>query len=322
MFEKKEGKVRLNKILAVTIIIVLSTLHTNGHKKKSNKFIYILIWTPPNLEPFNFIDMGQKAFRSCTFKNCFLTGNRSYLDNVLNYDVLMFNVASIDLYASIPPLPPDRSPNQKYCMYGVEPAGYHPISNIWNGFFNFTFTYKLSSNVTIPCIVVQDDRNNVIGPKIDMQWMKLSEMNPTSDYVKSKLENKRIAAAWITSHCDTPWRNLYAKSLQNELTRYGHILDIYGACGTKKCPSGPYGVCGNTGNIKCPRTERMDECLAVIESDYYFYLAFENSFGDDYVTEKLLHGLQHFAVPIVYGRANYSRYVVTVVPICLKFDSK
>lgn len=314
MFKIKEVKFRFNQITVVTLFIVLSILHTNGNDEERNKFIYILIWTPENLEPFNFIDMGQKSFKNCHFKNCFLTGNNTYFKSILDFDVLMFNVVNIDVYTSFP-LPPIRSLEQKYCMYGVEPAGFHTISEIWDGFFNFTFTYKLSSDVTIPYIVVQDEHNNVIGPKVGMKWKKLTEMNETSAYVTDKLQNKHIAAAWITSHCTTPWRNFYARNLQSELAHYGLTLDIYGACNfaTKQCPQGAYGICGNTGNIMCPRTERMDECLAVIESDYYFFLAFENSFGEDYVTEKLLHGLQHFAVPIVFGKANYSRYVFTVV---------
>lgn len=53
-----------------------------------------------------------------------------------------------------------------------------------------------------------------------------------------------------------------------------------------------------------------EHCYALIESDYYFYLAFENSFCEDYVTEKILTATQHYAVPVVYGGANYSRYVI------------
>ncbi|KAJ2937861.1 hypothetical protein O0L34_g18682 [Tuta absoluta] len=47
----------------------------------------------------------------------------------------------------------------------------------------------------------------------------------------------------------------------------------------------------------------------MIKNNYYFYLSFENSFCDDYVTEKLLNAVQNYAVPIVYGGANYSRFL-------------
>ncbi|XP_026330029.1 alpha-(1,3)-fucosyltransferase C-like [Hyposmocoma kahamanoa] len=211
----------------------------------------------------------------------------------------MFNVVSLtpDLV-----LPSNRSASQKYCLVGLDAAAYHAIAQEFNGFFNITFTYKLSSDITIPYVVVKDENDEIIGPKLDMRWKTLSEMNETSDYVKSKLGNKHIAAAWIVSHCETPWRRIYAQALQHELAKHGHILDIYGKCGTKQCLKGGYGICGT---FMCPQFERMDECLAIIESDYYFYLSFENSFGEDYVTEKLLHALEHFTVPVVFGGANY-----------------
>lgn len=294
-----------------TLFIVINTFHAIGFSGKKDTTIHILIWTPTTMEPFNFVDMGQKAFEGCTFKNCFLTANRSYLKNVQDFDVIMFNVWHVGegLLNEYMPLPSNRSESQKYCMYGMEPAGYHPVSEEWNGYFNFTFTYKLSSNVTIPYVVVKNENDEVIGPKIGMQWMKLNEMNETSDYIKNKLQNKNMAVAWIVSHCETPWRRVYAQSLQEELARYGHSLDVFGKCGTKQCPRGDYGSCGD---IRCPQFTRMDECLAYVETDYFFYLSFENSFSEDYVSEKLLHALQHYTVPVVFGRANYSRWVFIV----------
>lgn len=272
------------------MIVLFNMFYVMGYEDKDG-LIYILIWTPANFEPFNFIDMGQKAFMNCTFNNCFLTADRNHFRNILDFEVIMFN--AVNLEGGIT-LPTNRSQDQKYFMYSVEPAGFHAIPEEYNGFFNYTFTYKLSSNVTIPCVVVKDQHEEVIGPKIDMEWMKLSEMNDTSDYVKNKLQNKHIAAAWIVSHCRTPWRRLYAQDLIKELDKYEQNLHVFGICGD---------------NDKCPKKERIDECFAIIESDYYFYLAFENSFGEDYVTEKILNGLEHYAVPVVFGGAHYNRCV-------------
>lgn len=287
-------------ITIFTVTFLVFTLYpTSGHNTTQKGLIYILLWTSGEWEPYDKIAMEQKAFESCTFNNCFLTRNRTYLKNILDYDVLMFNVwhvgiANLDV-ESTSNLPSNRSETQKYCMYAVEPPGYHPIYAPWNGFFNMTFTFKLTSNASIPYIVIMDKDDEVIGPKVDMHWLKLNEMNETSDYVKTKLQNKYIAAAWIVSNCETPWRNFYAKHLRSELGRLGHRLDVYGRCGSP-----------------CPR-DRMEDCLALIESDYFFYLSFENSFGDDYVTEKILHALEHFAVPVVFGGANYTRYVYSAL---------
>ncbi len=53
----------------------------------------------------------------------------------------------------------------------------------------------------------------------------------------------------------------------------------------------------------------MDNCTEAVERDYLFYLSFENSLCDHYVTEKLWMRLRQNVVPIVLGQANYSAIV-------------
>jgi len=58
-----------------------------------------------------------------------------------------------------------------------------------------------------------------------------------------------------------------------ELSKYIDV-DIYGKCGEFSC-------------------DRNRDCFSdVAEADYFFYLSFENSFCDDYVTEKLMNPLR------------------------------
>ena len=63
-------------------------------------------------------------------------------------------------------------------------------------------------------------------------------------------------------------------------------VDIYGDCGTHKCPQ-------NVG------------CFQYISDTYKFYLSFENSLCKDYVTEKFFQAMSHNILPIVYGVADY-----------------
>ncbi|KAI8429515.1 hypothetical protein MSG28_000148 [Choristoneura fumiferana] len=120
-----------------------------------------------------------------------------------------------------------------------------------------------------------------------MEW--ITDMKEVDDDFKKKLQTKKKAGAWFASHCITrSKREKYVKLLQEALVPYGLTVDIYGGCGT----------------FRCPRTQA--NCKAKVQTDYYFYLSFENAFAEDYVTEKLLTALNHNAVPIVYGGSNYS----------------
>ncbi|XP_025085508.1 alpha-(1,3)-fucosyltransferase C-like [Pomacea canaliculata] len=55
--------------------------------------------------------------------------------------------------------------------------------------------------------------------------------------------------------------------------------------------------------------ERIKQLLRDAGTDYFFYLAFENSLCTDYVTEKAFLTLKYDVVPVVRGGANYSSLV-------------
>ncbi|XP_026333255.1 alpha-(1,3)-fucosyltransferase C-like [Hyposmocoma kahamanoa] len=243
------------------------------------------------IEPFKFVEREQNAFvnRQCTFRNCFITENPNYFNDILAFDIIMFDSLTLDEDTE---LPSERSPYQKYVFSAWEPAAFHLLHERYNGYFNLTWTYKLDSDIPLPYVIIKDQSNEVIGPKMDMHWLDLSQMNETSTYIRNKLQKKHIAAACFVSNCEPTDRMDFIYELKKELNKYGHRLDVYGVCGDLYCPG---------------RYKEMEECFARIESDYYFYLAFENSFCADYVSEKLLHALEHFAVPVVLGGANYSR---------------
>lgn len=140
-------------------------------------------------------------------------------------------------------------------------------------------------------MAIRDSQNNIIGPNSVMHWMRLAAMDPVSEEFKKKLKSKTKTAAWFVSNCRTrSGREQFVKELQEKLKKYNLSIDIYGNC----------------GNMKCSR-DNEEKCNELLQSDYYFYLSFENSFAPDYVTEKLIYPLQYDTVPIVYGGANYTR---------------
>lgn len=282
----------LNQTSVMVAMLFFSTI-----ANKRAGLIYILEWTRSTVEPFNYLGYGQDPFarKNCPWQNCFLIADHSYFSNILDYDVLLFN--AIDLSSSKFRFPPNRSEVQRYVLVGLEPSAHCPISDNFNSFFNMTWTYKLNSDVSYPYIAVKNTFSELIGPKTNMQWMDITDMLPIDEDVKSKLKGKSIAAAWIATNCHTiNHRYEFAHNLSDVLSSYGHRVDFYGACGNHLCEK-----------IEGNRNGDISGCSDKIKSDYYFYFAFENSFCEDYVTEKVLHGLKNFAVPVVYGGANYSR---------------
>lgn len=84
-------------------------------------------------------------------------------------------------------------------------------------------------------------------------------------------QNKTKLVAMFVSNCNTDnERLLYAKELNNYIS-----VDIYGKCGKDIDEIG------------------SDSYVQMLDQDYKFYLAFENSNCVDYVTEKFfVNGLQ------------------------------
>lgn len=191
-------------------------------------------------------------------------------------------------------LPNERAENQKYILVSTKSSTAYPITDRYNNFFNWTWTYKLDSDINFSYIVIRDKHNKKnFGPKKEMFWMDGDNIGRIIKKIKRKFKNKSQAAAWIVSNCDTVSRHgSDIKKLKKELHKHKHVVDIFGPCGNKKCSH-----------------NRIQNCFALLESKYYFYLAFEDSIAEDYVTNQLLTGLYHYAVPVVFGGANYSKRV-------------
>ncbi|XP_063619092.1 alpha-(1,3)-fucosyltransferase C-like [Cydia splendana] len=266
------------------------------HGKSGLGMKYILQWTNPKNVPFVYMGVGQQTFieRKCQFTNCYVTSDRNFLGDVSKFDVVAFSGTEIIAWPLEQIKPKKRSLHQKYAFTNIESADNYPFcSHILDNFFNWTWTYKLDSESKWGYIIVRDANNNVIGPKKNMHWMKFEDMDPVSEELSAQLKNKSRAAAWFVSNCNTrSGREKYVEDLQKELQLYNLSIDVYGKCG-------PY---------KCSRDDE-EACFQKIKTDYYFYLSFENSHSEDYVTEKLLSALKYNAIPIVYGGANYTRFM-------------
>ena len=88
----------------------------------------------------------------------------------------------------------------------------------------------------------------------------------------------------MSSHCPTSSRREdYVKELMKHVP-----VDVFGNCGDYRC-----GTVADAFGEVCWRD--------FFRPIYLFYLTMENSFCEEYITEKLYNPLKYGLVPIVYG---------------------
>ncbi|XP_046970842.1 alpha-(1,3)-fucosyltransferase C-like [Vanessa cardui] len=251
---------------------------------------YVLLWTSYNNNTENIIGEGQTPFfeNRCTYTNCFLTGDKYLLnEDYTKFDAVIFDVHQLQVW-DVKNLPISRSLHQKYIFYGKVSSEDFPICSAYsNKYFNWTWSYKLDSDIVSPFIEVRDFDGNVVAPKLNVNWEP--KMSVISEAVKEQLKQKKKAIAWINKKCQSrDNRMVFAKRLQIAFKQSSLDFDIYGC-----------------GKLVCSRKS----CLETIKRDYYFYFSPEDSNMDDYVSAGVLTAYDQFAVPIVYGGANYSKFL-------------
>lgn len=293
IFSIKTERYSSNLKMFLSALFIFNTFQVQTNHVKESGLIYVLSWTDKHTYPYGYWSHGNESLKmmNCQFQNCYLVDEVDYFQDMMDYDVILFNAVNIYDNFIDPPLP--RSDNQIYIFVSLESAANYPITDErYNSFFNYTWTYKLNSDLVYPYLIIRNKTSAVVGPKKHMRWIKTGKMIPINKAIKERLEEKKYAVAWFVSNCWAINHRLeYVHGIRIALSKYNLTLDIYGACGERQC-----------------YRNKFEECLDFLERDYYFYLAFENSFSEDYVTEKLLYALDHFTVPVVFGGADYSRY--------------
>ena len=226
LFLNEKNSQGLNKIF---------TIHVWKHKK----YIAKRLLKESSVKGFN-------PFDECSVNNCRLTFKDS---DVKKADAVLFHLHRL----AGPPSDIPRSAQQLWVWLSDEsPYNVFMVSrdkNLahYNGFFNWSMTYRVDADVPVPY------GRTVPLPKD--QYLEVTE-----DVFN--LKEKDIAV--LGSNCGgSNHRYKYIKKLQKYIP-----VDIYGRCGKLKCP-------GHFNN----------DCKLL--DDYKFYLAFENSNCDDYITEKV-----------------------------------
>ncbi|KAI0241129.1 Glycoprotein 3-alpha-L-fucosyltransferase A [Lamellibrachia satsuma] len=143
---------------------------------------------------------------------------------------------------------------------------------------NWTATYRPDSSIVAPYEKFQFFAN-------------VSKLPRTAP--RNFAAGKRKLVAWFVSNCDTTnGRMDYVQQLQKHIQ-----VDVFGAC----------------GKLTCTRDDE-DACFNMLKQDYKFYLAFENSNCQYYITEKFFrNALMNDVVPVVMG-ARREDYAIAAPP--------
>lgn len=240
----------------------------------------ILAYTTIYGRPFNVSTYGRVGYElvknpnpltKCEYK-CEWSTNKSDYDKS---DAIIFhlynNLQNKDF--SLKNLPTRRNKKQKWVFMAREPQAFYYPNQLTHlkDMFNLTMTFQSDSDISIPYGGYWQHPPTSIERR---RTMKL-------DYLSGK--DKMVA--WLASNCRTSSRR---EDFVKELQKYMHI-DVFGKCGNL------------TTNIKSANGFRDK-----IAREYKFYIAFENSDCDDYISEKFWNSLHIGLIPIVRGqRARY-----------------
>jgi len=248
-----------------------------GTAKNNTKTI--LLWNGADRPYMSIFGFGETAFKTnaCPVNNCMITSNSSLMP-VEDFDAILFNIPLLYNLTDSNLLPVyRRKQKQRFVYFSVESQIYNNEDmRHYKGYFNWTMSFQNFSDVPLRFGRIEKRQ---VQPQI------------IGDANQFKKTNKTKLIAWFSSHCDTQSkRENYVRQMMKHAP-----VDVYGLCGELQCDWDE-----KNGGVS------TSACLEMVERDYKFHLSFENSFCNDYVTEKFFSVLQYNIVPIVRGLANYT----------------
>lgn len=206
----------------------------------------------------------------CPVTSCLFTSDMSLIHQS---DVVVLYIDTLTDF------PLNRQPHQRFVFAQLESPVNTNLDTLSDprlryDYFNWTMTYRKDSD-----IILRDYYGSLVKTSGKTRNGTAGGSRAETDAL---IRGKTKLVAWFVAHCSTPIRR---EEYVRQLSQFVSV-DIFGHC-SKECPS---------------------NCDDMLRSDYKFYLAFENSWCPDYVTEKFIRPLAYDAVPIVLGGADYSRF--------------
>ena len=244
-----------------------------------NRNMKTLLWYDTHMKSVSNITT-RMGFSQCEYSNCqykrFISRTDPKPSEPFDADAILIHSAGIwDLSP-----PPRRDENQTFVI-AVKDAFPRTTANRdtgmgmkWVNLFNWTMTYRLDSDIVYKYanILEREDKTELADKNYDKIF-------------NEKLDN----AVWFVSHCRThSMREHYVREMQSVMG-----VDIFGRCGVPPpCPK---------------KSVDIDQCIDDTAMKYKYYLAFENTLVEDYVTEKVYLWYNKDIIVVVRGGSNYSR---------------
>lgn len=217
----------------------------------------ILVYLPHGLRAWS-VEKGDKEFKrqQCRVSNCELTDYKSDAEKA---DAVVFRNHFSGGFMR-------HSEKQIWIFYTLESPENTPSLILFKDTINWTATYRFDSDLVTPYEKFRSYSEEELAAK-----RSVSKSIGTSESIGGHVAQKTKQVAWFVSNCLTSNRR---HEYVQQLARHVRV-DIYGACGPFRC-------------------SRYDpKCGKLLDDEYRFYLAFENSNCRDYITEKFfVQGLQ------------------------------
>jgi alpha-1,3-fucosyltransferase len=276
---------------------------TDVHWRLPSKIKSILFWNSPRRSEMTIFGTGHDTFvqHGCPVSDCEIVNSpHQYPGRPLDsYDAIIFNFND-EFWLTKRPIF-NRQPHQRFIFFTQEPPPSIKPMNIsgYRNYFNWTMTYRMDSDIRF---LYGRIRPKPSAPKtMEETEARMKEstrqlmLNKRKINRRKKKEKKLVAA--MISHCKTDGqREQYIKQLRKHVK-----VDVFGWC--------------NHGErhkmLHCDTDELLSstpECYNMLDSNYKFYLSFENAICPDYVTEKFFQIMSlRDIVPVVYGGVDYAQ---------------
>jgi len=292
--------------------ILLEIAENDVYKDKfiqTNASIYapkhILLWNPFFGDPsfslektigssWNTVSGFSKMNCPTSYSSsCQMSANRSLLTSISEFDAIVFHLRDFS-WRDVPKAN-SRSQNQAYVFISYEAptwdTGRKRKIQKMQDYFNWSMTYRRDSIFYTPYGGFLKIREHPVGKKLESFIKEFGEKHRNLAQKKKDMDAKIVQ---IVSNCHShSGRENIVKEIQKQIK-----IDIYGSCGPLSCQRVGGGDAG-------------ERCYHVMEERYKFYLALENSFCKDYVTEKFFEIAKYDMIPIVLNQAQMDQIAPT-----------